>query len=241
LLKKIFSFSDKKSKEELELIRFIILRFGYRPKNLSFFTIACTHKSMLSSETKLESNERLEFLGDSILGSVIAEWLYTRFPGEDEGYLTQLKSKIVSRKILSEIAEKLELRKIINYQKGRSMNISGIEGNTLEAIFGAIYLDGGFQAVKSSVINHIFRKYIDVNKLLTEELDFKSKLIILCQRNKWSLNYFIESEDTAATVNHYTIVVEINKVKYSKGVASTKKEAEQLASKYTLEELEKLY
>ena len=124
MLKKILSFSEKKSKDQLELIRFIISRFGYRPKNLAYFKIACTHKSVLSNDTKIESNERLEFLGDSILGSVIAEWLYSRFPDEDEGYLTQLKSKIVSRKILSEVAEKLELRKIIHYQKGRSMNIS---------------------------------------------------------------------------------------------------------------------
>ena len=99
MLDRILFFTPKRSKDELDLIRFIIERFGYRPKNLSYFNKAITHRSFVSKSERLVSNERLEFLGDSIIGSVISEWLYHRFPNEDEGYLTQLKSKIVSRKI----------------------------------------------------------------------------------------------------------------------------------------------
>jgi ribonuclease-3 len=235
LLNRILFLTSKRSKDELELIRFIIERFGYRPKNLSYFSKAITHRSYVSKTERLVSNERLEFLGDSIIGSVISEWLYHRFPNEDEGYLTQLKSKIVSRKILSDIAEKLELRSIIKFQVGRTINISSIEGNTLEAIIGAIYLDGGFIAAKNSILNHVFRKYIDIKKLLSEDNDYKSKLFIICQRNRWELEFRCDQEAPAKT---YDIIVYINNEKYGAGTGYTKKEAEQEASKLTLEILE---
>jgi len=212
----------------------MINQFGYRPKDISFFKIAVTHKSVLHKGNYLDSNERLEFLGDSILGSVIAEWLYVKFPKEDEGYLTQLKSKIVSRKILSEIAEKLNVRSVIHYQEGRSMNIATIEGNCLEAIFGAMYLDGGFEAVKKSITQYIFGKYVDVKKLLAEEIDFKSKLLILTQRNRWELDFRILQDSQNSTQHLYEIEVFINGVKYGVGSANSKKEAEQIASKASL-------
>jgi ribonuclease-3 len=235
LLNRILFLTSKRPKDELELIRFIISSFGYRPKNLSYFKKAITHRSFVSKSERLVSNERLEFLGDSIIGSVISEWLYHRFPNEDEGYLTQLKSKIVSRKILSEIAEKLNLRSIVKFQPGRTINISTIEGNTLEAIIGAIYLDGGFIASKNSILNHVFRKYIDIKKLLTEDNDHKSKLFIICQRNRWDLEFRCDQE---APAKSYDIVVYINTEKYGTGTGYTKKEAEQEASKSTLELLE---
>jgi ribonuclease-3 len=228
----------KKSKDELKLIRFIIDKFGYRPKNIALFVVATTHRSIISKTSNEESNERLEFLGDSILGSVIAEWLYTKFPEEDEGYLTQLKSKIVSRKILSEIAEKLELRKIIQYNNSRSINLSSIEGNCLEAMFGAMYLDGGFTVVKQCILQHIFRKYVNVTELLTEESDFKSKLFILCQKNKWSLDFLIKEERNEKNQTYYSISVQINEKEYGIGRGNSKKEAEQEASKITLEQID---
>lgn len=240
MFRKLFTSSQKRTEDELRLTRFMIDQFGYRPKDISYFKVAVTHKSVLNKGHYIESNERLEFLGDSILGSVIAEWLYLKFPTEDEGYLTQLKSKIVSRKILSEIAEKLKVRTVINYHDGRSMNIPTIEGNCLEAIFGAMYLDGGFDAVKTSITKYIFGKYVDVKKLLAEEIDFKSKLLILCQRNRWELDYRIIHETQTPNQHTYEIVVYINDVKYGHGTANSKKEAEQVASKISLEMLNEL-
>ncbi len=237
MFKRIFFLSSKRPQDELELIRFIIERFGYRPKNLTHFKKAFTHKSFVTKSERLGSNERLEFLGDSIIGSVISEWLYHRFPHEDEGYLTQLKSKIVSRKILSEIAENMDLRSLIKYQSIRSINLNSIEGNTLEAIIGAIYLDGGFIAAKNSIINHVFRKYINVKKLLTEDTDYKSKLFIICQRNRWELEFRCDQEIPAKS---YEVVTYINEEKYGLGIGYTKKDAEQEASKTTLILLEQL-
>lgn len=227
-------FQKKRTKNELELIRFILQRFGYRPSNLSFFKQAITHKS-LSNSTIDVSNERLEFLGDSILDAVLAEYLYQRFPNEDEGYLTKIKSKVVSRKTLAEIAEAMELRKIIRYNKGRSINLSTIEGNAFEALIGAIYLDGGYEAVKKSVQFHIFRKYVDLNRILEEEIDFKSKLFIWSQKKRLQLEFIVLTEENIDGNWSYTVIARINDVDYGRGAGSSKKIAEQASSKETLE------
>lgn len=218
----------------MDLILFILQRFGYRPQNLSFFEQAITHKSLSSGDTDT-SNERLEFLGDAILDAVIAEYLYQRFPDEDEGYLTKIKSKVVSRKTLGEIGETMELRNIIRYHKGRSINLATVEGNAFEAIMGAIYLDGGYEAVKKSIQYHVFRKYVDLNRILEEEIDFKSRLFIWSQKKRLKLDYIVLSEENIGGNWQYTVMVTINDTNYGRGTGSSKKMAEQAASKETLE------
>lgn len=160
----------------------MIVRFGYRPNDLSLFRKALSHHSIVHNDDQ-NSNERLEFLGDAILDAVVAELLYQKYPGNDEGYLTKLKSKVVNRKSLSEIGERMQIRTLLQYNASRNLNLSSIEGNAFEAIIGAIFLDGGFDKAKKSLQNHVFRKFVDLNKLLEEEVDFKSKLIIWCQKN----------------------------------------------------------
>jgi ribonuclease-3 len=180
---KLGFLSTKKSPEELFLIKFIINHFGYRPSTLTHFKLAVSHRSGDIKED-IESNERLEFLGDAILDAVVAEYLFKKFPGNDEGYLTKLKSKVVNRKTLAYIGEKMQIRAVLNYNQSRNLNISSLEGNAFEAIIGAIYLDGGFEAAKKSLQNHVLRKFVDLNKLLEEEIDFKSRLIIWCQKSE---------------------------------------------------------
>jgi ribonuclease-3 len=200
---------------------------------LPFFEQAITHKSLSTGDTDT-SNERLEFLGDAILDAVIAEYLYQRFPAEDEGYLTKIKSKVVSRKSLGEIAETMELRSIIRYHQGRSINLSTIEGNAFEAIMGAIYLDGGYEAVKKSIEHHVFRKYVDLNRILEEEIDFKSRLFIWSQKKRLKLEFVVISEENIGGNWQYTVLVTINGTNYGRGIGSSKKIAEQAASKETL-------
>ncbi len=227
-------FSKNKTKEELALIRFIIKKFGYKPNDLQLFIQAITHKSLSYGED-LNSNERLEFLGDSILDAVVAEFLYHKFPEEDEGYLTKVKAKLVSRKTLGDIGEEMELRTILSYHKKRSINLATLEGNAFEAIIGAIYLDGGYEAVKKTVYNHILRNYVNLNKLLEEEIDFKSKLYIWSQKKHLNLEFTVLSEENLNGVWQYKILTTINEVHYGIGIGSTKKQAEQAASKETLE------
>ena len=225
--------SAKKSEKDLVIIKFIIRNFGYRPIDLNIFKKALRHKSLSSGD--INSNERLEFLGDAILDAVVAEYLYNKFPGDDEGYLTKLKSKIVNRKTLSEIGEKMGLRDVIKYSQSRTINLSAIEGNAFEALIGAIYLDGGFNKAKVSLQNFIFRKFVDINKLLEVEIDFKSRLFIWCQKKRLTLEFILHSEENIEGSWLYTIRVAINKKEYGEGKGSTKKEAEQLASQQTLQ------
>ncbi len=229
----------KKSKREVEITQFIAKCFGYRPRSLHYFERALTHKSIASEV--VESNERLEFLGDAILDSIIAEYLYTKFPHEDEGYLTKIKSKIVNRKTLGDMGHEMGLSKIMKYDNSRSIKLETIEGNAFEALIGAIYLDGGYRKAQHAIERHIFRKYLDLNQLLVEELDFKSKLYIWCQKNKLPLSFELVSEENLGHEWKYTVEVVINEQPFGIGIGTSKKKAEQVASKETLELIGELY
>lgn len=227
-------FKSQKSKEELDLIGFVLKKFGYRPKEIKYFFKAITHKSFRNHEIEF-SNERLEFLGDAVLDSVVADYLFVKFTDEDEGYLTRIKSKIVNRKTLSDIGEAMNIRAILRYNQARSINLNTLEGNAFEAILGAIYLDGGYEAVKKSVQNHVFRNFVNINRLLEEEIDFKSKLFIWCQKKKLQLTFEVLKEVNTGSGWVYEVEVEINGKKYGRGKGSAKKLAEQEAAKETLE------
>lgn len=231
---KLGFLSTKKSPEELFLIKFIINHFGYRPSVLTHFKLAISHRSGDIKED-IESNERLEFLGDAILDAVVAEYLFKKFPGNDEGYLTKLKSKVVNRKTLAYIGEKMQIRAVLNYNQSRNLNISSLEGNAFEAIIGAIYLDGGFEAAKKSLQNHVLRKFVDLNKLLEEEIDFKSRLIIWCQKKRMKIDFIVIDEQHIHGAWEYEVAIQINKRDFGRGKASSKKQAEQVAARQTLE------
>lgn len=232
---KIPFLAPKKSDDDLRLTKFFIDRFGYRPKQLNYFREAVTHSSITYVDATVEvSNERLEFLGDAILDAIIAEFLYQKFPDQDEGYLTKVKSKVVSRKTLSEIGEELGLRTILRYSKSRSINMSSLEGNAFEAIIGAIYLDGGYDVTKRIIHQYVFRKYVDLNKVLEEEIDFKSKLFIWCQKRKLNIEFTVISEENNHGNWKYEVVAFVNGQNYGKGSGTSKKAAEQAAAKETL-------
>jgi ribonuclease-3 len=233
-LLKIPLFNKKKTNEELQVIRFVIAEFGYKPQKASYFIQALTHKSSLTDQEQLAANERLEFLGDSILDAIVASFVYDKYPEIDEGQLTKIKSRIVNRKSLSAIGERMGIRKHLIYSQGRSINLAGLEGNAFEALIGAIYLDGGFDKTQSVLKNTVFRKYLNLNKLLEEELDFKSALFIWCQRKKLTLEFILSDEQFIEGKAVYEMTVQINRTAYGKGKGHSKKEAEQAAAKETL-------
>ena len=186
----------------------------------------------LSDESK--SNERLEFLGDAVLDAVVAELLFKKFPGNDEGYLTKLKSKVVNRKTLSDIGERMNIRSKLRYNDSRQINVASLEGNAFEALIGAIYLDGGFEVARKCVQNHVLRKYVDLNKLLEEEIDFKSRLIIWCQKKRLKFSFDVESEQHVRGSWEYVVQIHINGRESGKAKGQSKKQAEQLAAQDTL-------
>lgn len=181
------------------------------------------------------SNERLEFLGDAILDSVVADYLFSRFPDQDEGYLTKIKSKIVSRRTLSMIGSEMNIGSVLRYNRGRSINLETIEGNAFEALIGAIYLDGGYERTQTSINKHIFRKYVDLNHILEEEIDFKSRLFIWSQKNRLPLRFEVLDERNDGSSWTYLVCVMINDQEYGRGSGSSKKKAEQAAARETLE------
>jgi len=225
----------KKTEGELILYRFILSKFGYRPSKISYFQKAITHKSFLSHSDNEYSNERLEFLGDAILDSITAEFLFLKFPESNEGALTKMRSNIVNRKNLCKLGQDIGIREVLLYNNNRSINISTLEGNAFEALIGAIYLDGGYLKVKKVLEQTIFRRYLNFTQLLEEEIDFKSKLFIWCQRKKLSLTFNLLSEGHKNGKWEYSIQAQINKQEYGMGKGPSKKVAEQNASKETFE------
>jgi len=182
----------------------------------------------------VQSNERLEYLGDTVIDLIVAHFLFEKFPDRDEGYLTKLKSKIVNRNMLSQIGAELELAEHINYKTGRSIRVATIEGNAFEALIGAIYLDSDFDTTKKIFNNYIIRNYLDLNKVLEQEIDFKSALLIWGQKNKLAIQYRIQQEAAKENDYQYISVVVINEKEWGMGKGQSKKEAEQQASQETL-------
>lgn len=226
-------FRKNKSAEEIGIRSLLVQKFGYRIKNYSYFKKALTHKSVLKDYG--ESNERLEYLGDAILDAVVADYLFEKFPNQDEGYLTKVKSKIVSRKTLGELGRKMDISSVMFYNKARTIKIETIEGNAFEAIMGAIFLDGGYQAVDRTLKNFVFVRYVDLNQILEEEIDFKSRLFIWCQKSKVNLSFEVLEEINLGSEWRYSVRSVINGKDYGMGVGPSKKKAEQVAAKETLE------
>jgi len=238
----VYIFWKKKRKtEQVQLKHFVISHFGYRPKDITLFEYAITHPSILVAENKNYSYERLEFLGDTVIDTIVAELLFLKYPLYNEGSLTQSKSRLVSRKTLTEIAQKMNIPQIMRYKKDTNINPIALSGNVLEAIIGAIFLDSGYEQAKRSLLNNVFRKYIDINKLIVEEHDFKSKLIIWGQKHKLKPKFVMtKSEQHNSTEWTYWVTVQINQENYGKGVGKNRKEAEQKAAQNTFSMIDKM-
>jgi len=230
----IFSGS-KLNQHEKDVVKFLGSVFGYKPSNLSLFIEALTHKSFANIKDNSEiNNERLEFLGDAVLDAAVAEYVFFKFPDEAEGYLTKVKSKLVNRRTLSELGQIIGLKKLLRYDDSRPINLETLQGNAFEALVGAIYLDGGYSKAKTAVIDSIFPKFLDINQVLEEEIDFKSKLMIWAQRNKIEIEFAVLESITEGNETRHLIEVRIKGASYGRGRAGSKKASEQLAAKETL-------
>lgn len=230
-----FFFKKRTTVKNIELSTFLLKRFKYRPKDISVFEKAFTHKSYSNSMPNVKSNERLEYLGDRVIDLIVADFLFEKFPNKNEGELTKIKSKIVSRKMLSELGAKITLLNYIKYSKNRSINTQTLEGNAFEALIGALYIDCGYEETKKIFNEYIVKKYINIDKVLSEESDFKSTLLIWGQKNKLPIKFNLVEKATKQNNYLYIINVLINNETWGLGKGRNKKEAEQNASKETLE------
>lgn len=181
----------------------------------------------------------MEYLGDAILDAVIADYLYTRFPDKNEGFLTQLRAKLVKRKMLNKLADNLGLASLLVSRTNADQSKINLLGNAFEALIGAIYLDKGYVRTKRYVIKKVLNRFVDLDKLSRKESDFKSRIIEWAQKNKKEIS-FVSREDTNAGSNviHYITSLVLGEKEIGTGSGYSKKEAEQKAAEQALRKID---
>lgn len=229
----------KKDKKEKELKAFIKQITGDEPKNLSVYFLALKHSS-INKEKKdyiTHSNERLEYLGDAILGAIIAEYLFKKYPFKDEGFLTEIRSRIVNGESLGQLAKKIGLSKFIEYNARNRSSFShkSMHGDAMEALVGAVYLDRGFKFCKKFVLEKLLEPYIDIDDIVSTDVNYKSKLIMWGQSKGKQVKYEIVEEHDHKHYKEFTAQITIDGETLAKGRGSSKKKAEQDAARRALE------
>lgn len=212
---------------------------GFSPKNVSVYRLALIHRSAGERlpDGTLVSNERLEFLGDAVLSAVVAKYLFKRFPFENEGFLTETRSKVVSRKNLNGLARKLGLPEMVTKNKENNRYGSSLGGDALEALVGAIFIDRGFPAAEKFILDKMIDSFVDLEKLLKEDANFKSRLIEWCQKEKKTFDFDVVKQTVDGHKPSFTIQVIVNGNAVGKGTDRTKKRAEQAAAQQACEKL----
>ena len=213
--------------------------FGFYPENIFLYKLAFRHKSQ--SEVLLNgirvSNERLEFLGDTVLSTVVADHLFRMFPFKDEGFLTEMRSKIVSRAQLNKLSLRLGIDQLIIHTQEKNNVYRSIKGDAFEAIIGAIYLDKGFEFTRKVLINRVIKNNFDLNELIATDVNFKSKLIEWAQKEKKTLEFVVVQEVGAGYHKQYVVDVLINNEVVGTGRDYSIKGAEQNAAMKAVEQL----
>lgn len=206
---------------------------GFKPKSKSLYIKAFTHRSMNIRDKKGNpiNYERLEFVGDAMLSSVIAAYLYDKVPHGDEGYLTKMRSKVVSREHLNELGKELNLIDLVQSKIPKSNFGNNIHGNLFEALVGAIYLDKGYKICENFIYNCVIKPHVDIEKLEGKVISYKSLLIEWCQKEKNTFDYDVYEDTGKDELKHFSVKLSINDKVVSKARATSKKKAEEKASK----------
>lgn len=209
---------------------------GYSPLNISLYRNALTHRSV--KEPSSENNERLEYLGDAILSALIADYLFKRYPYKEEGFLTEMRSKMVNRQQLNDIAVKMGLKKITVFNKSdASLKTSQIFGNTLEALVGAIYLDRGYKKTSKWVTERLVMPYMFMDDLELLEINHKNRLYGWVNKNGKSLEFETINENLENGRRLFTVAAVINGKVIAEGKAFNKKDASQIAAQRAVDKL----
>lgn len=233
----LFFVRNRESKEFNSFFKNIL---GYVPRRTELYHVAFTHRSSSSSHKGHRiNNERLEYLGDAILGAVVAEFLYRKYPFQGEGFLTELRSKIVSRASLNKLAVKIGLVELIEYQRDSSGGFKSIGGDAFEALVGAMYLEKGFKFTRRVIIDKILCTYLDVDSMATTDWNFKSKIIDWGQKNHKKVTFEVVHTTTQPHANRrqYESLVSIDGIPQKSAVEFSIKAAEQLAAEKTYKAL----
>ena len=229
-----FRSDEKELRQSLQRI------IGFYPCHIEHYKVALTHKSsgQRNDTGKPLNNERLEFLGDALLDAVVGHIVFQHFKGKREGFLTNTRSKLVSRESLGKLAQEMGLAELIQSSGEQRSHNSYMAGNAFEALVGAIFLDQGYDAVMRFMEKRILKKMVNIDKVAYKEVNFKSKLLEWTQKNRVRMEFTMQKQtmdDKGSPIFTYQAVIEGQTC--GKGQGYSKKEAQQLASKETLERL----
>lgn len=219
-----------------QLRNYIRTTFGFRPWRISLYVTALTHRSVGSDDSGHKiNNERLEYLGDSVLGTAVAEYLYKRYPFQGEGFLTEMRSKIVSRQNLNELAIKIDLIGQMEYDRSQRSISKSMGGNAIEALVGAIYLDRGYRFTRRLILKCFIAKYMDIKSLESMGWNYKGKLLDWGQREKHRVAFQVRHVQKGNKHHQaeYEVQVLIDNHPAESATDTTIKAAEQLAAERT--------
>ena len=240
MLNKIIDRIKLPFRKEKELYLSLYRIIGFYPHDISYYKLALMHKSVMrrNAKGKPVNNERLEFLGDAILDAIVGDIVYRHFPGKREGFLTNTRSKLVQRDTLNKLAQEMGIDQLIMSSGHSSSHNSYMGGNAFEALVGALYLDHGYNACMKFMQKRILAQMINIDKVAYKEVNFKSKLIEWCQKNKVKINFkMLEQKTDNNGSPMFNYAVELEDIECGSGKGYSKKESQQLASKITLNRL----
>ncbi|MEL6812645.1 MAG: ribonuclease III [Bacteroidota bacterium] len=237
-LKNIFSSRAEKDDKFYMNIKKIL---GFKPGDINIYEEAFTHRSMntTNNEGTPQNYERLEFLGDAMLGSVIAAHLFKKVPGGNEGYLTKMRSKVVSREHLNELGRDLKLIQLVKTNIPTKQFGENIHGNVFEALVGAIYLDKGYKFCEKFIHRRVIKPYVDIQKLEGKIISYKSLFIEWCQKNKKSFKFNIYEDTGNDPLKHFAVKLQLEQDTVAKARGTSKKKAEERAAKRAYYKLQK--
>jgi ribonuclease-3 len=226
-----YRFINRFVKKDKAMVGALSRIIGSTPHNVSLYQLALTPSgSQRNNGGRHESNERLEFLGDAILGSVIADYLFRKYPYKDEGFLTEVRSRLVNREALNMVAMKLGLQKLIKADAGVASRQRFLYGNALEALVGAVYLDKGYEPTRQFIQHKIIRPFFDLTEIINTTTNHKSKLIEWAQSTGKSVRFDTVDQKLSGPVSEFTVQVLVNEEAIATGNGFTKKKAEQAAA-----------
>jgi ribonuclease-3 len=206
---------------------------GFNPGNLRLYEIAFIHRSASYTlpDGKRVNNERLEYLGDAILDAILSDFLFEKFPDASEGFMTKIRSRIVNRDVLNDLAVSMGINKILVSHVNSAHPTKNLYGDAFEALIGSVFLDKGFRKTKKLFIKKVLGKYLDMEMIVHTDTDYKSLVFEWVQKNKANLIFtYNEEYDFDTRKSYFSTTLFINKEEYGKGVGASKKEAEQEAS-----------
>jgi ribonuclease III len=231
----ILKLSKSHSAEDKKLITAIRTIAGITPSNLALYKLATLHSSRSKEKNGFrESNERLEYLGDAILGAAVADYLFKKYPFKDEGFLTEIRSRIVNRDSLNNLARRVGIGSIVQFDNKSNHLQQVILGNTLEALVGAVYLDKGYLRTKKFVIDKLIQPYFDLETVVNSNINFKSKVIEYSQKLGKDIRFEVKEERKGKNGKEFSAQVFINNEPCGTGFGLTKKKAEQDAAEKTI-------